>query len=286
MGEIGDELKFQQKFACGWCIKYATNKHDLIVHHNSMYRHRHLAFEFTKKISTSNKYEMEQHLAFDQYFMYYCGHCNDSTVYVDATDVYNHWINNHDFDTKPFQFTVAQLAQCHYCNAISTFEGLKKHHSKEHSTSRIFAIENLFEQSKCGLCLADSAGNLRKHFKKNYSNVFKMNFFSPIPLSNDILKELTDIEGQKKLKCRYCNAIFLIENDFFSHHAKCHGPLKLDSEMVYDNHSVQLIAGCCDVILEINELFNHLKEHKILSKSQKNYLFLIYVLPDKRRSTM
>lgn len=125
--QLNDEkLFFQQHFACHWCQKSLTSKAILIQHCIAKHRFKDLLVTFTKSYLT-DRFLMHTP-NFDQYLMFYCGQCtNNSSVYTDVDDVYNHWSSNHKKVTpsKPFRFTVAQLVVCHYCDVIGTFEGNK-----------------------------------------------------------------------------------------------------------------------------------------------------------------
>lgn len=270
MEDIDQEFRIQQHFFCGRCQTYHKTKISLIDHHNLMHQPNYLAIEFKHCLINDKlqSYQMEQNMAFDQYLFFSCGHCNDSTIFVNADDVYDHWYDNHNEEEKPFRFRVAPLVQCHWCEVFSTFEGLKKHQMKQHSTSA-FIVKDFIDRSKCGLCLADDGdGSMRTHFENNHQTVLKADLFSPIPLSNYILQKLVYVEGQRKYKCGYCAEIFETKDEFKSHHSKKHFLVEPDSEKLYDNQSMHLIAGCCGVKLEPNKLFGHFKEHKRMSESR------------------
>lgn len=267
MEDIDQKFRLQQHFFCRRCQTYHKTKRSLIDHHNLMHQPNYLATEF-KHCLINDKfqpYQMEQNMVFDQYLLYYCGHCNDSTIFIDADEVYDHWLDNHNEEGKPFRFCVAQLAQCHWCEVFSTFEGLKKHQMEQHSASA-FIVKDFIDQSKCGLCLADGDGSMQTHFENNHQTVLKAELFSPIPLSNYILQKLVYVEGQKKYKCGYCAEIFETKDEFQSHHSKKHFLAEPDSEKLYDNQSMHLIAGCCGAKLEPKKLFGHFKKHKIMSE--------------------
>ncbi|XP_055305924.1 uncharacterized protein LOC129570372 [Sitodiplosis mosellana] len=273
--EIGQVWKFQKHFVCGWCNELFITKDRLNRHHELVHKSQYLRVEFTKNhlidLNKTSKVQ-RQNLAIDQYLMYYCAYCSDldhsiSTFYASIDEVYDHWSESHDKsrDPKPFRFTVAQLARCRYCDVFSTFAGMKKHEAEQHPT-KPFVFEDLIDRMKCGLCLDRGEGNLVKHFDTNHQAVLKANLFNPIALNGDVLKKLVNLKGHKKRKCTHCADVFEMKNEFYRHHDEKHASLRAESDKIYDNESIHLIAGCCEARIQPEKLFAHFKEHNIASK--------------------
>lgn len=269
MFDLDEKLMFQQHFVCSWCNDILITKTQLILHHHTKHRRNHeLNIKFTTKFLTKSEYNFNlyhQNSSFDQYLMYSCGICSDSLFYNDATEVYNHW---HDTHTKQsFRFMVEPLAQCHYCKCISTFEGLKIHHTEKHSMVP-FAIRNLIDRSKCGLCLSNRNGAFVSHFENDHSKLLKAKLRNPIALDNDTVENLLKVKGRKKRKCQHCAEIFESKSDFKYHHARKHPLADASTEKFYDYEVNHLITGCCAETIKPAELFDHLNAHDLSSKSQ------------------
>ncbi|XP_055305895.1 uncharacterized protein LOC129570348 [Sitodiplosis mosellana] len=276
MVEFDENILFQQHFACGWCHETLTTKAKLIRHHIVQHRSSELSVEFKNYLTRSSYTSklLEVNSSFDQYLIYLCDYCDNTDplnclFYSDVKDVYNHWSDNHGKkeNPKPFRFTVTQLVECHHCRFISTFFGLKIHHAQHHSKDQ-FAIRNLIDRSKCGLCLADHCGSFTKHFENDHKTVLKANLFNPIALDDDTLMKLRNLKGMAKRKCLHCFQVFETKTDFKYHHARKHSFAREDSEKFHDNESIYLVTGCCQETIKPTELFEHLRAHDFSSKSR------------------
>lgn len=129
-----------------------------------------------------------------------------------------------------------------------------------------FTIRDLIDESKCGLCPNREQKELVKHSESVHQLMHKTDLFSPITLAKDILKKLLNIRGHKKWKCGHCGEVFESKNDFKDHYDRIHDSLEYFEEKFYDNTSVHLLSGCCEMKLDPSELIDHLKQHHITSK--------------------
>ncbi|XP_031635005.1 uncharacterized protein LOC116348234 isoform X1 [Contarinia nasturtii] len=265
----------QKHFMCLLCNNIQLTKCHLIRHHVKEHQSKELSITFIDRFTQyPHEAKLRNHkenLSFDQYLIYYCGHCVD-LPFANVHDVYNHWRANHERadDVKPFRFVPAELAKCRYCDVIGTFQGLKDHQAKQHSAMH-FVIENLLDRSKCGLCLADCSDSFSKHFENHHKSVLETNLFSPIVLSDYTVKKLRNIEEHKKRKCGHCTEIFETNDEFYKHHDTVHHPHNDISETFHDNESSHLICGCCNERLNRNvKLFDHFIEREIDSV-EKSY---------------
>lgn len=266
----------QQLFSCGWCDHLLNSKGKLIRHHgiDGCKSGRELSLKIETDFSIKYPNLTNKNPKFDQYLLYFCGHCANRTMYANVDQVYDHWTKHHANNTsKSFRFEIAQLAKCRYCDAISTFDGLKMHQHYEHPTKQ-FAIQNLFDANKCGLCASDCDRALIRHFEQNHKMILSTNVFDPIVLTDNVLKELVNVEGHKKFKCGRCMKMFETNEAFCKHHDREHYSLKACSERVYDNKSVHTICELCQDKIEPNQLFSHLKVHNIVSVDLLKKFFL------------
>lgn len=254
----------QTNFKCEWCNTSMT-KCSLIQHHvrTHQFKEFSIAFDCSFTHKSLLRSDLAEISSFDQYLIYYCGHCVDS-AYENAEEVYKHWRITHKRGEhmKPFRFRVAPLAKCQFCDTCSTFQGLKKHHAEQHSINH-FIIENLLDRSKCGLCFADCSDGFTKHFENNHRLVLETNVLDPIVLPDDLLKKLRNLSLHKKRKCKHCDDIFESSDEFYKHHDHQHRSHKERSERFHDNESIHLICSCCNEKLKQDELIQHLTERKI-----------------------
>lgn len=263
----GQIWTFQQHFMCNLCNELFTTKIQLTRHYGSMHRSNYLLVEFSKNYLVNlTESRLDLNLDFDQYLVYYCGYCSlqSATFYADINEIYDHHSSDHGHNT-PFRFTVAQMIRCRYCDVISTFDGMKKHQTEQHST-KSFVFENLIDSTKCGLCLDDFDDTLIKHFDMEHQMILKTSLFNPITLDDDTLDKLLNLNDHKKHQCGHCSEVFEMKDEFYRHHDEKHAKLKAKSDKIYNDKIIHLIAGCCEAKIQPNNLFTHFKEHKILSK--------------------
>lgn len=201
-----------------------------------------------------------------QGILFYCFHCYDEdgqfSCFGSGQEVFAHWYSKHS-NSKPFRFVPAKMAKCDYCDVVGIYQGLKIHQREMHPEQK-FAMTSAFDADQCAICQYVGP-DLGEHFAHAHEFIDKLNVFNPIPLNDEMLKELQQIQGQKKRRCGHCDQVFEIKDEYQQHHLEQHASMKPASEKFYDATSIQLIAGCCQSKLNSNNLIDHVKEHEFQS---------------------
>ncbi|XP_055305964.1 uncharacterized protein LOC129570401 [Sitodiplosis mosellana] len=259
-------LTLRQFFECSLCDETRFNEPSLIKHFTKSHRTQSLLLkpgEVFLKYTDESENDDVGLTAIQTVF--YCYICFKNGVqfmgYANSQEVFSHWFSTH---SEPFRFVKAEIAQCFHCELMGTYQGLKWHHFETHPME-IFAMVDVLNPKKCGLC-EYSGQNLDGHFEHEHSSIDQAEIFCPIPLSNASLKELIEMKGQKKRRCEYCQEVFETKTEFKMHHEVKHPLFKAKSEKFYDNESVHLIAGCCQAKVSPDEFFGHLNDHQFPTK--------------------
>lgn len=203
---------------------------------------------------------------------YYCAHCldtNESGESIGGTinDVYSHWQSAHIINL-PFQFSVAQIAVCHFGDAVGTYRELMKHQQQAHAGERL-AIVNYQDRTKCGICLKSVGESIVDHFDLEHKTIAQADIFNPMRLSEQQLDELLAIDIHKKRQCGHCEAIFETENEMSIHHSIGHEHETKMSKPYNDNRNPFLICGYCQQKIDRTAYFSHIKMHPYVFKCWK-----------------
>lgn len=205
---------------------------------------------------------------------FYCAHCldaNESGESIGGTidDVYKHWQSSHiiNLPSKPFQFSVAQTAVCHFGDAIGTYRELLKHQQQAHSNESL-AFVSYDDRKKCGICLT-SFDSMVDHFEIEHKSILKADFFNPMRMPDQQLDDLLKIEVHKKRQCGHCDAIFETDNQIDIHHELGHENEEKITKPYTDNRGPFLICGYCQSNVERDKYVSHVKSHKYVFKCWK-----------------
>lgn len=149
---------------------------------------------------------------------------------------------------------------CYHCKLIGSFQEIQRHEKEVHPNEPLI-ISNVLDQKKCALC--DFTGNcvneMASHFKNEHELVLRMNAFNPTHFTEETLNKLLAINVYKKHKCGYCDRIFgtkeNVENHISTEHAQ-----PINYTAFFDNHSVKIVAGCCQKEINFHEFLDHLAD--------------------------
>lgn len=251
----------RQFFKCSMCDETRFNETSLIKHFTKSHRTRALTLQpgkvFLKYTDETEPIEIGTNSIRTVFYCYICYENGGQFVgHASVQDLFGHWFSTH---SEPFCFVKADIAKCHHCKLMGTYQGLNCHHFEAHPTE-IFAMVDVIIPDKCVLC-QHSGQDIEEHFKRQHASIADNNVFCPIPLNDASLNELIDMKGQKKRKCDYCHEVFDDKSGFEMHHTIKHSLFKAKSNKFYDNETIHLITGCCDTKLNPDQFFQHLIEH-------------------------
>lgn len=263
-------LAVRQYFECARCDEFRCNEYLLIKHFTNSHRIHPLILKpgeifvkYTDDMDHTNEIVVKSIQN-----VFYCYHCyvmeRRYVGSVDSQEIFSHWFTSHS-RTKPFRFFHAEISKCAHCNLMGTYQALQLHTIDEHPNAPFAIVKVSGRNDECGLCQYSGPG-LGEHFQKEHCLTDQVDHFCPVPLNDIKLKQLIELKGQKKRRCKHCTLVFETKQDMETHHSVKHPKLKLSSEKFYDNESIHLVTGCCQSRLNPNEFFNHLKQHKFQSK--------------------
>lgn len=157
-------------------------------------------------------------------------------VFKTVDEVYDHWKFHHSNDggatdaikqQRPFRFYSVDLLTCQMdsCYYYSTFQGLKRHHKKNHANDLFVPVLN----GRCALCLYTGDG-LYEHSCSSLQNGIQTNLYNPVLLTDNELAGMQTIESQemkknrpKVIECQHCRSIFDSRQEMTQHHHENHG---------------------------------------------------------------
>lgn len=258
----------QQHLICAVCDIKLPTKERLIAHHRKMHYPRPIAIRISSlmcfnNVTLGNLLEMSKaNSTFDRHIFYACAHCQETDTYFSTVDgVLMHWSETHENDDHlPFRFCANQLVSCKYCQTLSTFRDLIKHHAQNHQTQTFVAVSPK-TANQCSICNYQGE-NIIDHFRCEHSMLSQENILEPVCLTDDTINQLLDINVRKKFKCGRCDAIHETEDDIKDHYLEEHKTLEYERIEFNDNKSVQLIGGCCRSDLDQITFFDHLATHE------------------------
>lgn len=274
---------FRRSLICKLCDRMPKTKSALIEHFNRDHAMHEIAVRMGKLYVESGKWTSnyeeltEQNLRFDNHMVYYCATCRDvsqtpSLAYVSVPDVHAHWKVAHTNppNLKPFQFYAVEFVACFYCNHISSFNEVKRHQDEAHP-HKPYIITSVLNNKKCALCNY-VGNNLAQHTRHEHELVLRLNAFNPNRFTDDTLNKLLAIDIHKKHKCGYCVKVCDVLGEIKQHIVMDHRK-QIMYDTFFDNHSVKVIAGCCESVVDLHEFLNHLadsnhKFHSVCSKCQ------------------
>lgn len=192
--------------------------------------------------------------------LFSCAHCpkttNDYKSCVE--EVYQHWMSVHSSDA--FQFYVHIMMRCFYCDRTDTFQQLVDHHHEVHS-GQTFAVVNIYDHSKCGLCTQPSE-NLLDHFNNTHEINLQTAPLNPVILDDEKLAKLLSYNANR-YRCLNCDRIFesLAEIEF--HHTIEHTDTQMAIETITKSTAPQMICDYCHVtIIDREKYLNHIEGHE------------------------
>ncbi|XP_055309474.1 PR domain zinc finger protein 5-like isoform X2 [Sitodiplosis mosellana] len=258
-------FEMQQQLICAICNSTFGKKENLVAHHQQRHELEPIAIRFgslfLKNIKSVDCKDMtKMNASFDRQILYTCAHSHATIKYFSEVEcVLAHWSNTHETDDQlPFRFQALPLVSCKYCPVLSTFRDLRKHHAKNHPKERFIAV-NPADNNQCSVCnfIGD---NIVDHFRSEHSLIQQDNVVNPVCLNDATIEKLRQINVRKK--CDQCFDIHETENDMKNHYLREHKTTNFERIECDDNHSVQLITGCCR--LEVNQpiFFEHFAHHE------------------------
>lgn len=238
-------LAVKQDFHCKRCNSHEamSSKADLLTHYQRNHVMESMAIDLTETWLMNDD---SQTTSIERNTLFVCAHCyraNATLAYYYATahDVHTHWQRFHgkSMEPKPFQFYTTELMACFHCNAISTFDGLRKHHNEKH------AAEPFVIRSNAG---ANSVEISR--IRKN---------FNPKPFSKELLSHLQSIDVNAKYQCLRCKQFFDTEQSYNEHQVAQHPTQIRQFVRVLDNELDYCIAACCSKCIQPMDMIEHLQ---------------------------
>lgn len=256
---------YREVFGCTVCSENFADKaqwlgHFWADHPDELLTARHHLKWMKASVDTAHADEM----AYQRLFLFSCAYCplNSSASYQATIDeCYTHWRRTHftPSEAKPFQFHVAELAKCNYCNTIATFHDLKTHIADGHDGKPFVALKAFEFRKICALCnycstnAENEESDLIKHYRKEHAVAMQSNVANPMPMDDSILSRLLQVSTHKKGKCQYCGDAFQTVLDLRVHCAKEH------PEMA---SMFKLIGNCCRSPINSKSFLVHLAHHK------------------------
>ncbi|XP_031636434.1 uncharacterized protein LOC116349232 isoform X2 [Contarinia nasturtii] len=159
---IIEEKHFQlsQLFICVRDSENLGTKKELLDHHNRKHAKQPLEFNIKSFIIDY------QPMAEDQYqmFVFECMHCLDLFDSIDSIHAHIDKIDAND-EKKRAGYTMRKLYACTHCNQdiiVSTYNGLRMHHSSMHSDNKFMAA-NIIHSKQCGICDNKSSNHGQDH---------------------------------------------------------------------------------------------------------------------------
>ena len=143
---------------------------------------------------------------------------NVSTFAFSTIDqLYEHWYAKHADSQYPFRFYSADLIQCNVgkCRYFSTFQGLERHHRKEHPSQIFVAVLN----NQCALCHYDGA-DLNQHACGEMVKVLLLKLINPIRYTEEVLVESKAFN--RSFECKHCGTTFDTSEEAMTHHREQH----------------------------------------------------------------
>lgn len=257
----------QQHLICGTCDVKMQTKEGLLAHHRQKHDTRPLAIKFSSLMCFNNFTAIsvleltKMNAQFDRNILYKCPHCPLSNYFANVDDVLTHWSEAHETeDPLPFRFHALPLVSCKYCLNLSPFHDLVRHHQQKHPNQPFVAV-NPINQNQCACCnfIGD---NLIDHFCREHSTIPQDNYENPVCFNEITINQLLEMNLWKKFKCGRCNAIRETDDDIKDHYLEEHKTHEFDRIKFYDNKSVQLIGGCCQLDVDQITFFEHLTNHE------------------------
>lgn len=296
-----NELHYREVLTCGLCDKYFIDKHQWLKHFYVAHKSEPLVVK--RNFQWLESYQSVKDDGFDRNMLFYCVWCEN----VDglklmcsgsAEGIYDHWEKKHKrSDDKPFQFYMAELIKCYYCDVLSTFQGLNEHIAEEHPDKSFIAAKAFETSNQCALCdfaLGDidelkkrhrikEAEELNEsdefderefikeceklelrdkiHFEIEHRLVLEANVFNPIALNDFTLRNMLQIDVHKKVKCEYCEEVFETKDQYRIHHSLKHKDLEKMSRAFVDMETIKLVGDCCRQQIDPNSFLDHLEFH-------------------------
>ncbi|XP_055305955.1 uncharacterized protein LOC129570395 [Sitodiplosis mosellana] len=255
---------------CKLCNQMPKTRSALIEHFNRDHPMHEIAVKlghaYMHDVSRIHNYKefSVQNLTFDTNIVYYCATCRDanqsaSVAFMSVNDVHAHWFLTHANTpaVRPFQFYAIEFVSCFYCDLIASFYEVKRHHDEVHSQKPLI-ITSVLDNKKCALC--DYTGHdLADHMKIEHELVLRSIDNNPNRFTDETLNKLLAIDIHKKHKCAYCVKVCETLGEIKSHIIHDHR-MQIKYETFFDSHSVKIVAGCCQSIIDLHEFLNHLAD--------------------------
>ncbi|XP_031636739.1 uncharacterized protein LOC116349459 [Contarinia nasturtii] len=190
-----------------------------------------------------------------------CFHCNEAKVqnikdFVFSTldELNDHWRFQHS--ALPFKYLLIDLMQCHIgkCRYFSNFQGLRKHHHKQHQKDIFVAAQN----GRCVLCFY-AGKDLDKHHCEQLDLIIELRLSNPVMYTEETVAELQTLNGNRRFDCKHCNIIFDTQQEVMYHHRKNHGHQVINIGINGTRPIAGLICGCCKMDISPQTHVSHLK---------------------------
>lgn len=255
---------------CLRCRFTALTVTDMVKHHSDKHLLTFIALAITNTLTIVPDIIEPKFKELNSDIVFCCMHCQDEIkvpkLYSSAKDVYAHWNDEHTKKDDPlsFRFYVEKLTACFYCNIIGTYQGLRKHFQEIHPNTP-FAIVNITDRTKCGICDRFD-GRIDEHFQKKHNILVQLNIFNPFRLTDACFNELLAINIHMKYKCVYpeCNKVFDSKNALQKHKIDIHNDGSHHSYcQTFRDLSIQTFVDCCKIFLSSTEYLKHLNDHRM-----------------------
>ncbi|XP_031636729.1 uncharacterized protein LOC116349451 [Contarinia nasturtii] len=226
---------------------------------------------------------------------FFCVYCADTNNINESScgtieDVYGHWLSGHTQGMKkvnPFWFYVCGSLACFYCDFISNYQEIIKHHQHSHPNQTFVAVSP-YDHKNCGLCQY-VGDEMISHFETEHNELVSSKVFSPARLSARLLVTLFAIDIHKKRQCGLCDIIYETQHEMEAHHSAQHTGEMISNEFC-DSQSAYVICDYCSSKVDGTKFFYHIENHRYelnCSKCDfitKNLVDLVIHEKDKHRT--